>query len=82
MEVVWQVTDDNSTVIDVGRVLGEGCRRETLGMGEGKQWWGNVMTKHASLNPHEPFLSNTFQESLLVASMQLATGGWTLASRG
>ena len=32
MEVIWQVTDVNSTVIDIGRVFGEG-RRYSAHMG-------------------------------------------------
>ena len=35
MEGIWQVTDDNSTVIDVGK--GRGAQ-ETLDMGGGRQW--------------------------------------------
>jgi hypothetical protein len=45
MEVIWQVTDDNSTVNDVGR--GRGAQ-ETLDMGGGRQWRGDETGKFKS----------------------------------
>jgi hypothetical protein len=35
MEIVWQVTDDNSTVIDVGRDIGGRVPKRNIGYGRG-----------------------------------------------
>jgi hypothetical protein len=56
MEVIWQVTDDNSTVNDVGR--GRGAQ-ETLDMGGGRQWREDGATKQASSNRKLPRQGNS-----------------------